>query len=59
MNASSISRSQMEQIIRTLDGLEYGTVLITVHDSQIVQIARTEKRRFPPAPSDQSTRKTK
>lgn len=59
MNASSISRSQMEQIIRALDGLEYGTVLITVHDSQIVQIDRTEKHRFAPAPSDQSTRKTK
>ena len=59
MNAPSISRSQIRQIIRALEGLEYGTVLITVHDSQIVQIDRTEKRRFPPAPSDQSTRKTK
>ena len=52
MNAPSISQSQIRQIIRALDGLEYGTVLITVHDSQIVQIDRTEKHRFAPASSN-------
>ncbi|GAA5344253.1 hypothetical protein CLV97_10157 [Planifilum fimeticola] len=61
MNAPSISQSQIRQIIRALEGLEYGTVLITVHNSQIVQIDRTEKHRFPPASSnsapDRSARK--
>jgi len=57
MNAPSISPSQIRQIIRALEGLEYGTVLITVHASQIVQTDRTENRRFPPASSDRSARK--
>jgi hypothetical protein len=52
MNAPSISQSQIERIIKALEGLKYGSVLITVHDSQIVQIDRTEKHRFPPASSN-------
>jgi hypothetical protein len=30
-----------------LRGMQYGSVVITVHDSQIVQIDRTEKYRIP------------
>jgi hypothetical protein len=37
----------MEKIASLLEGLEYGTVQITVHDSQITQIDRLEKYRFP------------
>lgn len=37
----------MEKIASLLDGLEFGTVQITVHDSQITQIDRLEKYRFP------------
>jgi len=36
----------MEKIARLLDGLEFGTIEITLHDSQITQIARLEKYRF-------------
>ncbi|MGI6474565.1 MAG: YezD family protein [Thermoactinomyces vulgaris] len=36
----------MLRIQKSLEGLEYGTVVITVHDSNIVQIDRTEKHRF-------------
>ncbi|CAM3541363.1 YezD family protein [Hydrogenibacillus schlegelii] len=39
----------LECIEKALEGLEYGTVQITVHDGQIVQIDRTEKMRFPVA----------
>lgn len=37
----------MEKLASLLDGLEFGTVQITVHDSQITQIDRVEKYRFP------------
>lgn len=35
------------RILRALEGLEYGTVQIVIHDSKITQIERTEKHRFP------------
>jgi hypothetical protein len=34
-------------ILRALEGLEYGTLQITVHDSQITQMERIERQRFP------------
>ncbi|WP_462410996.1 YezD family protein [Neobacillus sp. Marseille-QA0830] len=37
----------IEKITSLLEGLEFGTVQITVHDSQITQIDRLEKYRFP------------
>lgn len=36
----------MERIAEVVNGLEYGSVLITVHDGRIVQIDRTERKRF-------------
>ncbi|MDB5085455.1 MAG: hypothetical protein JWN30_2341 [Bacilli bacterium] len=35
-----------DQILSSLDGLEYGVVQIIVHDGKIVQIERTERKRF-------------
>jgi hypothetical protein len=37
----------IDKIADLLEGLEFGTVQITVHDSQITQIDRLEKYRFP------------
>ncbi|MGK5506527.1 YezD family protein [Brevibacillus formosus] len=37
----------LEKIARALDRLEYGSIHIVVHDSQVVQIERTEKYRLP------------
>ncbi|MFK7693679.1 YezD family protein [Paenibacillus sp. HJGM_3] len=34
------------RIIQSVNGLEYGTVQIVVHDGRIVQIERTERKRF-------------
>ncbi|MGF9714319.1 YezD family protein [Paenibacillus naphthalenovorans] len=34
------------RIIQSINGLEYGTVQIVVHDGRIVQIERTERKRF-------------
>ncbi|RJX39480.1 DUF2292 domain-containing protein [Paenibacillus pinisoli] len=36
----------LKRIIGQVQGLAYGTVQITVHDGQIVQIDRTERSRF-------------
>jgi hypothetical protein len=36
----------IERIIQTLNGLEYGTVQIVVHDGHITQIERSEKKRY-------------
>lgn len=35
-----------ERILSSVAGLEYGSVQIIVHDSKIVQIERTERKRF-------------
>jgi hypothetical protein len=36
----------LDQIRQALDGLRYGQVTIVIHDGAVVQIDRTEKRRF-------------
>jgi hypothetical protein len=36
----------LERILNSINGLEYGTVQIVVHDGKIMQIERTERRRF-------------
>ncbi|ALS21134.1 MULTISPECIES: YezD family protein [Paenibacillus] len=43
-----------ERIAQSLNGLEYGSVQIVVHDGRIVQIERTERKRFE-ADSDRSS----
>lgn len=35
-----------KRILDQVEGLAFGTVQITVHDGQIVQIDRTERNRF-------------
>lgn len=35
-----------KRISDTLNGIEYGTVQIIIHDGKIVQIERTERSRF-------------
>ena len=43
----SLDQQVIDKIADLLEGLEFGTVQITVHDSQITQIDRLEKYRFP------------
>lgn len=47
MSKHKVDEVWMERIIRSLEDLEYGSVQIIVHDSQITQIERLEKFRFP------------
>lgn len=42
-----LDQQVMDKIASLLEGLDFGTIQITVHDSQITQIDRLEKYRFP------------
>lgn len=46
-NLSSTPEQLVARILHALEGLQYGSVQIVVHDSQVIQIDRTEKHRFP------------
>lgn len=46
----------INRIIQSVNGLEYGTVHIIVHDGRVTQIERTERRRFD-NPEQQSAKK--
>jgi hypothetical protein len=41
-----INEKIREEIFRSIQKIEYGEVVITIHDSKIVQIERKEKIRF-------------
>ncbi|WP_027092363.1 YezD family protein [Cohnella thermotolerans] len=41
-----LNESWIDRIADAVTGLQYGTVQIVVHDGRIVQIERTERRRF-------------
>jgi len=43
---SAVSEVILKEIIRAVNSLKYGYVQITVHNSKIVQIDKTEKTRF-------------
>lgn len=41
-----IEQDKVQKIVETLEGLKYGSVLITVHEGVITQLDTTEKTRF-------------
>lgn len=43
---SAVNEAILKEIIRAVNSLEYGYVQITVHNSKIVQIDKTEKTRL-------------
>jgi hypothetical protein len=43
---NKIDQHVIDKIISFLENIEYGTVQITVHDSQVTQIEKGEKYRF-------------
>ncbi|MDQ0232036.1 YezD family protein [Metabacillus malikii] len=43
---NKIDKEVIDKIIHLLENMEYGTLQITVHDSQITQIEKGEKYRF-------------
>ncbi len=36
----------LEEIVKSIQQINYGEVVITIHDSKIVQVERREKKRF-------------
>ena len=47
VTVKATERSEEElEILRALRGIRYGSVEITIHDSKVVQVERTEKVRF-------------
>ena len=45
-DTSAVNEAIVKEIIRAVNSLKYGYVQITVHNSKIVQIDKTEKTRF-------------
>ncbi len=42
----NIDQGILAEIIRSIQKINYGEVVITIHDSKIVQVERREKKRF-------------
>ncbi|NQT32203.1 MAG: YezD family protein [Candidatus Omnitrophica bacterium] len=45
-NYSDIDQRVLEEIIKSIQQINYGEVVITIHDSKTVQIEKKEKKRF-------------
>ncbi|GIP38821.1 hypothetical protein J31TS4_21010 [Paenibacillus sp. J31TS4] len=45
-----VNEQWLRRIGEALEGIEYGSVHIVVHDGRIVQIERSERRRFDAEP---------
>ncbi|THE12472.1 DUF2292 domain-containing protein [Bacillus timonensis] len=43
---AKLDESKVNHILSTLENLEFGSVVITVHNGEITQIDATEKKRF-------------
>ena len=43
---ADFEQEKKQYILESLKELQYGTLVITIHDGQITQVDRTEKNRF-------------
>ncbi|WP_152655510.1 YezD family protein [Oceanobacillus sp. CFH 90083] len=41
-----LEEDKVKTVLRLLDEIEFGSLSITVHNGQITQVDRTEKKRF-------------
>ncbi len=41
-----INQAILDEIIKSIQQINYGEVVITIHESKIVQVERREKKRF-------------
>lgn len=48
--AEPLSAEVMRQIVEAVQGIRFGSVQITIHDAQVVQIEKVEKMRYRPMP---------
>ncbi|KKI90509.1 hypothetical protein WQ54_21435 [Bacillus sp. SA1-12] len=56
---NKIDQAVIEKIVSFLENIEYGTVQITVHDSQVTQIEKGEKYRFAMKKSNENVKQLK
>lgn len=56
-----LDQTWLNRIVEQATGLQYGSVVITVHDGRIVQIDRTERTRYdqPSAKNQQQPEQSK
>jgi hypothetical protein len=45
-NSAKLNKEVIDEIIKSLEAIRFGSVEITVHDGRITQIERSEKVRF-------------
>ena len=45
-NKRDINRKVLNEVVKAIMYINYGEVVITIHDSKIVQIEKREKKRF-------------
>ena len=45
-NKRDINRKVLNEVVKAIKHINYGEVVITIHDSKIVQIEKREKKRF-------------
>jgi len=43
---SKIDKKILDEILKSIQQINYGEVVITIHNSKIVQIEKREKKRF-------------
>jgi hypothetical protein len=44
---SAYNDSKLNEILSAIQNLNYGSILITIHEGEITQLDITEKKRFP------------
>lgn len=42
-----LEETKIEHILTSVKELQYGSIVITIHDGEITQVETTEKKRFP------------
>lgn len=47
MSLEEKSAETSEYILENIEQLDYGTVVVTVHNGEVTQVDVTEKKRFP------------
>ncbi|MEK5444337.1 MULTISPECIES: DUF2292 domain-containing protein [unclassified Fredinandcohnia] len=56
---AQLDESKVKHILSTLEKLDFGSIVITVHNGEITQIDATEKKRFSLQKSTSTQTKTK
>ncbi len=45
-NLEKLDKKILGEIIKSIQEIEYGEVVITIHNSKVVQVEKREKKRF-------------